>query len=158
MEAKMASQSIAALAALTAAHVLSNSAYAQYSARPSGSELSRYNEYLKPLPRGFHHFIRVPDSLRPTSSNGIVLCGQMENAISYGKRIAQGMMPVEAVDEMFRLRGERNCGYVDNLVLMPVEYAVRGDDANNRILIVKVIDRRDGVYYIGEPLVGGSGE
>jgi hypothetical protein len=62
----------------------------------------------------------------------------MEHVISYGKRIAQNVTPVEAVDAMFHLRGDRTCGYVADLVLKPVEFAVRGDDADNRILIVKV--------------------
>jgi hypothetical protein len=113
-----------------------------------------YERYVKPLPPGFHDFIPVPASLshERMPSEESVLCREWRNAISFGKRIALGMSPPQAVDDIAReLGGEMVCGFVRGLTLAPLRYAVRGDDAGRAILIFEWRDQYGRFHYSGTP-------
>jgi hypothetical protein len=53
------------------------------------------------LPPGFHHLYPIPLRLE-VRSDGNVPCREMRNAISFGKRVALGYDPDEALDELSR--------------------------------------------------------
>jgi hypothetical protein len=111
-------------------------------------------QYTKPLPPGYFDFIALtPDVQRQHfSGDGAAFCKHWRNAISYGKRIALGLTPSAAVDDIIDVRdGERVCGFVKGLVVSPLRIAVRGDDANRKISIIEWVDQRGDIHYTGSP-------
>jgi hypothetical protein len=111
-------------------------------------------QYTKPLPPGYFDFIALPpDAQRQhLSGDGAAFCRGWRNAISYGKRIAQGYSPKDAVDDIIDVRdGERVCGFVKGLVVSPIRIAVRGDDANHKISIIEWKDQQGNIHYTGSP-------
>jgi hypothetical protein len=111
-------------------------------------------QYTKPLPPGYFDFMPLPLDVQRQhfSGDGAAFCRSWRNAISYGKRIAQGYSPSAAVDDIIDVRdGERVCGFVKGLVVSPRRIAVRGDDADRKISIIEWVDQRDIIHYTGSP-------
>ena len=111
---------------------------------------------LKPLPPGYHHFVPVPPDIGASkvSGDGAVLCREMQNAISFGKRIWLGFSPDAAVNEIKQAwGGDTPCGYLPGLTLTPLEYAVRGDDKGRRVCIVKWVDQYGRLHFTGVPKI-----
>ncbi len=108
----------------------------------------------KALPAGFQHFTPVNSvaaNMR-LSSQGLVLCNSLESAISYGKRIAQGMTPDQTIEKLRDLRNAWDCKRHDKLVLTPLEVAVRGDNEGRRIVVMKVLDQNGDSHLMSDPL------
>ena len=106
------------------------------------------------LPHGFHDFMPVPRYLRAADevSERVVLCREMSNAISYGKRRALGLTHEAAIRDISRAwGGDAPRGYVAGLRLTPVAFAVRGDDSGRRISIVQWPDQHRRVHFTGAP-------
>ncbi|MEK7509511.1 MAG: hypothetical protein AAB605_02250 [Patescibacteria group bacterium] len=110
---------------------------------------------LKPLPPGYQHFAPVSAevSSQRYSSDGVVVCSTEEQAISFGKRLGPKFLytPEKAYREVNRLNHDTLCGYVNGRIYTPIEYAIRGDDVEQKILLIKVVDEYGHIYYLGTP-------
>ena len=107
---------------------------------------------LKALPEGYHHWREVPQNLqRPVSADGSVLCKCLTSAIGYGKRLAMGYRPSDAVRLMAAAWGTVVCGFTRGIRLTPEHYAVRGTDTGERMEIVRWRDQFNNYHYTGWP-------
>jgi hypothetical protein len=120
-----------------------------------GTQPVTWRQVTKELPPGYFDFRDLPAHVQRLlePSDDLVLCREWENAISYGKRRALGMSPVDAVEDIARARGERACRFIPGLFLSPVRNAIRGDNSTpmNAIEIIEWHDQRGGRYYTGLP-------
>lgn len=114
-----------------------------------------YNMYLKPVPEGYFTFKDLPTNMQQTRpSHSLLLCQEMSNAISFGKRLALGLSHDEAVDDIrLDLNGKSVCAWGrTGRQLTSRAIAVRGDDAGRRIVVMQWTDNAGGIYYTGVPL------
>jgi hypothetical protein len=110
--------------------------------------------YTRQLPPGYFDLTPVLPEMRGQRISGdeAVLCRHWRNAISYGKRIALGYSPREAIEDITDARdGERVCRYIHGLLLTPLRIALRGDDADHKIWIVEWMDQHGKTHYTGSP-------
>ena len=86
------------------------------------------------------------------SGDGTVLCREMANAISFGKRLALGLGPNAAIGAISNAwGGALPCGYAHGLKLTALEYAIRGDDRGRPICIVRWSDQHGREHFTGVP-------
>jgi hypothetical protein len=111
-------------------------------------------EKLKTLPPGFHHFLPVVNPVQ-IYSDGMIVCREMKNAISFGKRLWNGDDPEQAVKKIVKDNGgDEICYNRPGLVLTSAEIAIRGDDkpgTPNRIYITKWKDQHGNYHFTGSP-------
>jgi hypothetical protein len=121
----------------------------------SGVNNTVYNMYLKPVSEGYFTFKDLPPNMQQTrSAHSLLLCQEMSNAISFGKRLALGLSPDAAVaDIRFNLNGKSVCAWGQSgRPLTSRAIAVRGDDSGRRIVVMQWTDNAGGIYYTGVPL------
>ena len=111
-------------------------------------------EKLKTLPPGFHHFLPVANPIN-IYSDGLFICREMKNAISFGKRLWLGANPEQAVKGIVWANGGKKiCYNKPGLVLTSTEIAIRGDDSKpepKRIYITKWKDQHGNYHFTGSP-------
>lgn len=149
---------------LSAATILPAQAQ-QLTARP-WQKWKIYEDVVVPsqkiLPPGFYHFRPVSDELSQLrfSGNELAVCKlsslNRDNpaafAISFAKKLYQGLSPIEAVDSMRKAHGgDLPCGFFNDGVYQPIEASVRGDDADRRIFILKLRDVSGAIFFMGIP-------
>lgn len=120
---------------------------------PTGSHAFERRSWEKPLPTGFHHFQPVPPIWwQEQASDGIFLCREMRNAISFGRQLWLEATDIEAARSLRRAwGGDAPCQILPGLRLRAFEYAVRGDDQNRRILVMKWVDQYGQPHFTGTP-------
>ena len=113
-------------------------------------------ETQKVLPAGHHHFVAVPSHIRAKRmwSEDHVLCGTFEGAISLGKRLWEGKSPQWASREIAVAHGgHAPCGTLArNVLLEPIEVAIRSHDGTHRVHVLKLRDERGNVHFTAQPL------
>jgi hypothetical protein len=114
------------------------------------------SEQHKSVTPRFHDFVEIPKAFRihvTSRGNDLVLCREMANAISFGKRIGLGLSADAAIQDISEAwDGDLPCGYASpDLRLQPTAYAVRGDDKGRPVFIMLLIDQYGRTHFTGEP-------